>query len=260
MTVGLPDDLFSGLEDEVPARLAEHLHTMPIEGVRKNLEDNGWTIVGEDTVPFTAVSDWRPILSKIRKANPDLVANFDWNPSNEALFLQQFLEDPTDSYVYLYYAPSVPEFLELTGDDADGVIWSLVGGPVRQTERAQHISEVYADEYDDQAGSVGMKLYEEIHAYAYANALESVGDPTDHTAIGEALGVLQVPETANGPLEFDPETHLAKSGEDHFPIKYYQYQNGEVVTISPDWAADASFKTPHGATEPAHPPSQEGQP
>ena len=70
------------------------------------------------------------ILAKVNETKPDLVINTDYIPGNSALFLKQFLEAPTDSLVFLQYAPSVPEFVELTGERSNGVIYNLIGGPL----------------------------------------------------------------------------------------------------------------------------------
>jgi branched-chain amino acid transport system substrate-binding protein len=86
-----------------------------------------------------------------------------------------------------------------------------------------------------------IKVYEEV--YTYAEALKQVKDATDHTAISEAIRK-QTRDTANGPLEFDPSTHLAKSGPEHFPIQYYQYQDEKVVTVSPESVAEGKFMRP----------------
>ena len=44
-----------------------------------------------------------------------------------ALFTNQFREDPTDSVVFLQYAPLVPEFVELTKENANGILYNAIG-------------------------------------------------------------------------------------------------------------------------------------
>ena len=58
--------------------------------------------------------------------------------SSLASFLNQFMEQPTKSLLFLQYAPSVPEFVTLTGKKSDGVIYDLLGGehgPLRTLTR-----------------------------------------------------------------------------------------------------------------------------
>ncbi len=90
------------------------------EGMKVSFAEGGWTVVVDELVPFGEVGDWRAILAKVRETNPDLVINTDYLPGNSALFLTQFLEEPTNSLVFLQYAPSVPEFVTLTGDKSVG--------------------------------------------------------------------------------------------------------------------------------------------
>ncbi|RUZ70626.1 amino acid ABC transporter substrate-binding protein, partial [Mesorhizobium sp. M7A.F.Ca.US.003.02.2.1] len=94
------------------------------EGMKKTFKEKGWTITVDEIVPFGEVTDWRSILAKVRENVPDVVINTDYLPGNSASFLNQFLEQPTKSLVFLQYAPSVPEFVELTGKKSDGVIYN----------------------------------------------------------------------------------------------------------------------------------------
>ena len=71
-------------------------------------------------IPSGEVNDWRAFLAKVRQDPPDLVVNTDWVPANASTFITQFLEDPTDSLVFIQYGPSVPEFLDLTKDKGHG--------------------------------------------------------------------------------------------------------------------------------------------
>ena len=98
------------------------------EGMKKTFKEKGWTISVDEIVPFGEVTDWRSILAKVRENVPDVVINTDYLPGNSASFLNQFLEQPTKSLVFLQYAPSVPEFVELTGKKSNGVIYNLLGG------------------------------------------------------------------------------------------------------------------------------------
>ncbi|WP_298389382.1 ABC transporter substrate-binding protein [Ruegeria sp.] len=71
------------------------------EGMKTSFADGGWDVVVDELVPFGEVSDWKVILAKVNQANPDLVINTDYIPGNSVLFFKQFLEDPTDSLMFL---------------------------------------------------------------------------------------------------------------------------------------------------------------
>ncbi len=213
------------------------------EGMKKVFDAAGWQITVDEMVPFGEVGDWRAILAKVRQDPPDLVINTDYLPGNSALFLKQFLEKPTDSVVFLQYAPSVPEFVELTGAQSTGVLYNLIGGPLDSPgwPRGQKLMRAFEERYGVTSGAYGVGLYEMTNMYFMA--LEKVGDPTDHEAIGRTIGTLKTDSVA-GPIEFDPATHVALQSDDHVPVSFWQIWDGDRVLIKPDKYANGDFRLP----------------
>ncbi|MDA8251414.1 MAG: ABC transporter substrate-binding protein, partial [Rhodospirillales bacterium] len=116
---------------EVAIIASDNVYSKPIaQDMKKTFKADGWKITVDEMVPFGEVNDWRTIIAKIRANPPDLVINTDYLPNNSATFLKQFLEQPTDSLVFLQYAPSVPEFVSLTGPKSTGVLYDLIGGVI----------------------------------------------------------------------------------------------------------------------------------
>lgn len=146
--------------------------------------------------------------------------------------------------MFLQYAPSVPEFVELTGEQANGVLYNLIGGPLDTPKwpRGQQLMQQYRDKFGLESGAYGVGLYEMTNMYLMA--LEQVDDPTDHDAIGKAIGQIRQ-ETVAGNFEFDPETHIALQSNDHIPVSFWQIWDGERIMIGPKKFADADFRLPH---------------
>lgn len=213
------------------------------EGLIDSFEAAGWTISVNDLVPFGEVGDWRGFLAKVRQDPPAVVINTDYLPGNAAAFMSQFMEQPTDSLVFIQYAPSVPEFLELTADKSSGVLYNMLGGtlPASASERSAQVVGDYEATYNSTPGVYGPMLYEEV--MLYAEALRAVGDPADRVAIGEWIGASST-DTAAGKLEFDPETHLAIQGPENIPLQFYQIQDGKRALFSPAAYADGAFVAP----------------
>ena len=90
--------------------------------------------------------------------------------------------------LFMQYGPSVPEFYDLTKDESTGVIYNLLGGLILSPKNvlATNFLEIFKNEYGVESGSYGYMLY--LSVYMYTEALKIVGNPTDHTAIGKALG------------------------------------------------------------------------
>jgi len=213
------------------------------EGMKVAFSEAGWTITLDELVPFGAVADWRPILAKVRENPPDVVINTDYIPSNAALFTNQFRENPTNSVVFLQYAPLVPEFIELTGENGNGILYNAIGATlnVDAHPRGMEVFQKYVTEYGDEPGAYGPSLYEQ--ATLYFEALKKVGDPTNRTAIGQAIGDIKR-DVISGYLEFDPDTHIAKVGLDYIPVTFFQIQDGKGVMIGPDKYKEGDFVKP----------------
>lgn len=203
----------------------------------------GWEVTENDLLPFGEINDWRSFLGKVRQNPPAVVINTDYQSSNAALFVSQFNEDPTDSLVFIQYAPSVPEFVELTKEQSSGIVYNLLGGILNTptNPRAAEVMAKYEDKYGVEPGTYGAALYEQV--LIYAAALGEVGDPADRVAIGEAIGASST-QTAMGKVAFDPETHLAVQSNDGIPLQFYQIQDGERALFYPPVYATGEFSEP----------------
>ena len=213
------------------------------EGMVAAFEAANWEVVTNDLLPFGEINDWRGFLGKVREAEPAVIINTDYVSSNAALFVSQFNENPTDSLVFIQYAPSVPEFIELTKEQSSGIVYNLLGGilDVPSNPRAAEVVGKYKAAFGNEPGSYGASLYEQV--MIYANALEKVGDPADRVAIGEAIGASDT-ETAMGRVTFDPATHLAVQSNEGVPLQFYQIQDGERVLFYRPVYASGDFVEP----------------
>ncbi|MGY3487862.1 branched-chain amino acid transport system substrate-binding protein [Bradyrhizobium sp. USDA 4011] len=214
-----------------------------MNGLKKSFEGAGWTVTSADLLPFGEIDNWRTFLAKVRQDNPAVIINTDYQPGNAGKFLTQFLEQPTDSLVFIQYAPSVPEFLKLTGKQATGVVYNLLGGTLNTpaNPRAAEVIKKYRDKYGHEPGTYGPALYEEV--MVYADALAKVGDPTKRSAIGKAIGESRK-QIVSGKLSFDAKTHLANQGDDSIPIQFFQIWDGKRVLFYPKQYADGEFRMP----------------
>ena len=210
------------------------------EGLKKSFPKYGWTVSVDEMVPFGEVHDWRAIISKIRKNPPDMVVNTDYQPGNEATFVDQFMDDPTPSLMFLQYGPSVPEFIELTQDRSTGIMYNLLGGPIMASQEGQDVARKFKNKYGIESGAYGHMLYWEV--MLYADALKKVGDPAKKLEIGQAIGMMSK-KISSGTLSFDPKTHLAIQGDDYTPIQFFQIWQGKRIQIWPPQYATGEVKS-----------------
>lgn len=213
------------------------------EGIRRAFAGSGWTVTVDAVVPFGRVEDWRPILSAIRQDPPAVIANTDFIPENAAAFVAQFLEEPTESLLFLQYAPAVPQFLDLAGEQANGILYSQLGGVLDTPQWPRGID--LLRRFDEGTGkrpdAYALALYEMAHLYF--DALAAVGDPREREAIGRAIGATDK-AIGQGRLRFDPATHLAQQGEDAIPLSIFQIQDRRRVLVSPPGLATGRFVPP----------------
>ena len=213
------------------------------EGMKKVFAADGWKITVDELVPFGEVGDWRSVLAKVRSTKPNLIVNTDYLPGNSALFLKQFLEAPTNSLVFLQYAPSVPEFLKLTKEQSTGVLYNLINAPLDTPKwpRGPKLLAEYKKRFGVDSGVYGVGLYE--MANIYFDALKVVKDPTKREAIGKAIGNVSK-DTVAGKLKFDPKTHIAVLGNDFIPTTFWQIVDGKRVLVGPAKFAGAGLIPP----------------
>src|SRR5204863_2140984 len=121
------------------------------KSVRSEVEKEGWKVVGFDT--FTVPqANWGGVLVKIRDANPGVIVFSDYAAGDEAAFIKQFAQNPTKSLVYQQYAPSIPQYLQLAGSAANGVVWSTVVGILQNDPIADPFNAAFQAKFNASAG------------------------------------------------------------------------------------------------------------
>ena len=75
------------------------------------------------------MQDWGPVMQAIKKVGAGVIMLDYWVGAEEAAFCQQFVADPVKgALVYIQYGASQPEFLNVAGSAAEGMVWSTVLG------------------------------------------------------------------------------------------------------------------------------------
>jgi branched-chain amino acid transport system substrate-binding protein len=211
------------------------------KGLKATFTKMHWKITGYQTVPAFTVTDWHATLGKIRANPPTIVILTDSAPPIDAAFQNQFMQKPINSLVFLQYGPSVPEFQNLTKNNANGVIYNLLGGSIDTRPDTKAIKAEFQKKYGYAGGYFAVVAYNEAMLYAYC--VHKTGDPTNRSAIGKCFQTLDI-DTPSGRLVFDQKTHLAKEGVNYEPILFYQFQNGKRVMIEPPQYASGKPQTP----------------
>ena len=218
------------------------------QSFQKSITDEGWDVVGFEkfTVPQ---ANWGGTLVNIRQANPDVIVFSDYAAGDEAAFIKQFAQSPTKSLVYQQYAPSIPQYLQLAGDAANGVIWSTVVGILQNDPVAQPFIDNFTQRYGDGPGfSNAGDQYDLMHIWAQAVGV--AGDPYDFDKVNAYIkatpyrgvcGAYTFNRTGLTCIPYPDDTADPSIGMPHLT---FQIQDGQQKIISPEPYTTGKFQVP----------------
>jgi branched-chain amino acid transport system substrate-binding protein len=215
---------------------------------KTTISKEGWQVVGFDqfTVPQ---ANWGGVLVKIRDANPGVIVFSDYAAGDEAAFMKQFAQNPTKSLVYQQYAPSIPQYLQLAGSAADGVIWSTVVGILQNDPIAQPFIDKFTAKFGEGPGfSNAGDQYDLVKIWA--QAVGFVGDPYNFDKVNAYIkatpyrgvcGAYTFNRTGLTCIPYPDDTADPSIGMPHLT---FQIQNGNQVAISPSPYTTGQFQLP----------------
>jgi branched-chain amino acid transport system substrate-binding protein len=212
------------------------------------MEKLGWksTMFQQFTAPQ---ADWSATLVNIRAKPPGIVFFSDYAAGDEASFIKQFRQSPTPSLVYQQYAPSIPQYLQLAGSAANGVVWSTVVGILQNDPIADPFNASFQSKFNASAGfSNAGDQYDLVHMWA--SAAGQAGNPYHFAKINEIVkgmiyrGVCGIYRFPDDYLTCYPYPDYTKDPSLGMPHLTFQIQNGKQVLISPDPFATGSFQLP----------------
>jgi branched-chain amino acid transport system substrate-binding protein len=209
------------------------------DGQKENFLKMGWELTFEELLPKPEVEDWSAVLAKIRSDPPAIIINTMYTSSSDALFLEQFLADPTPSLIYLQATPTYPEFLEYAGRNSDGVLHCYGIKKVASTD--PYIIK-YNENFGRKPSPYGIIMYDQV--YVMKQAMERAGDPFDREAVAKAM--METDHSGVLGRYVRAPNHLVKGGGTNIPFPIFQLWGGEVSgqMLYPDEVKETEFKLP----------------
>ncbi|UCC86851.1 MAG: ABC transporter substrate-binding protein [Anaerolineales bacterium] len=210
------------------------------------IQEFGWEITMNEAITVGNVSDWGPLLSKVRDNPPGILFTADYNPADNAAMIKQWVADPLPCLLYQQYGPSVPEYLELAGDAANGVIWATVLGFLPDEIGMDFVSR-YEARFDQTPGFANAPgCYDEVWVWAKAVAL--AGDPFDYKKVAR-LTETGIHRGVTGSISFENhggrcypwQTKDSSLGQAH---TIFQIQNKQQVLVFPDPYTTGAYQAP----------------
>jgi branched-chain amino acid transport system substrate-binding protein len=206
----------------------------------------GWEVTGKETFTPGEVADWGPLLSRVRRDDVSILFTTTFSPADNAAMVQQFVENPMPAVLYQQYGPSVPEYLDLAGAAAEGVVWSTVLG--RLPDRlGQEWVERYTQRFGEQPGFANAPGNYDL-IYTWAKGVIGAGNPNDYEAVARATEDV-IHRGITGGISFENHAGLQYPHQTADPTLgqsqiIVQIQNGEHVTVFPEPYTDGEFQSP----------------
>ncbi|GAM07803.1 hypothetical protein OR1_00072 [Geobacter sp. OR-1] len=183
--------------------------------------------------------DFKPILSKVKAAQPDVLFMVSY-VMDASLLMKQIKELRIDVKLFAGGAAgfSIPEFPDNAKDAADYVISATLWTPQLKYPGAKEYAEKYRAKYRDYPSYHGASAYSAI--YVLKDTLERAKDYTPEK-IRNALKATNI-KTAFGPIKFeDKEGYQNQNFNDTLVT---QVQKGEFETIWPQRHASKKYVYP----------------
>jgi branched-chain amino acid transport system substrate-binding protein len=205
----------------------------------------GLEIVLVETVEPMGVN-WNPIVERIVRADPAAVMITQFLASELANFQQEITRRAPNVLVYATYTPSIPEFLELAGPAAEGIVWTTVTGTYSDAIGQGFESRFHRMNGRRPGRSQAGLAYDGIHLLAQAWA--GVSDPQDFAQVANELrlsryrgvnGAYSFDNPAQTGLNFPYTTSDPSLGQAHL---VFQVQDGEHRIIGPAPYAEATVR------------------
>jgi len=206
----------------------------------------GWTVVLKESFTVGAVADWGPLLAKVRDAKPAVFFSVDYNPAENAAMIKTWAANPINAVVYQQYGPSVPEYIDLAGDAANGVIWSTVLGYLPDEIGKDWVAK-YKAKFNQTPGYANAPGgYDQVWDWAVAVAL--AGDPFDYKKVAK-MTEQNIHRGITG--SYYPLNHAGRC----YPwqvndpslgqaMTIYQIQNKQQVLVDPAPYTNGKFQLP----------------
>lgn len=203
--------------------------------IRENLERIGWKVTAEEVVELDEI-EYLPVLSRIQAIDPDVVLALQSSVGAGAALVKQYADQKTKALLFLYYLPSDPNFLQLAGGSADGLVW-MTNVSLLRSGKGQEFSEKYTARWGVQPAMTAALQYDLLHMIRVAYTVAGSFDPDQ---FANAFLDLRYDGTT-GTYAYNSNNHEVKYGPEFIPQLFYQIQDQENSVIWPKDYAETSY-------------------
>lgn len=203
----------------------------------------GWEVVYTQEVPYDTV-EWTGIQSQIRTAEPSLIYLEALEPAVATTFLSQYKNNPAgDALLNVGYIGATPGLDDVIAQgQAEGLLTFTLNAHQDNAAGDAFVERWTAAYGAEPSVSLAAAVYDMV--YMWADAVEQVGDASDHVAVSDAIRTAKY-EGLVGTFDFN-DRNFIENGASTQPAQLFQVQNGERVRlvvgdervgeiVTPDW-------------------------
>jgi branched-chain amino acid transport system substrate-binding protein len=200
------------------------------DGIAKLAEENGWEIVMNDTYPY-GTTEFGAQLAKIRIEEPAIIFGCITSVDSAVAFTNQFLQNPTNSLIFIQWAPVASEFIQLLGEKSEGLLWQTEYAYLPTQDNFNWAADFKA-EFGREPGAAWPAMMDDM-LYIWIDAVNSVGSATDYDGIDNYIRTLSDHpyEGRVGRYGMNPARNEGLTGTDWIPIHLYQIQDQKNVLL-----------------------------
>ena len=183
--------------------------------------------------------DFRPILSKVKAANPDVIYMVSY-VMDASLLMKQIKELRIDTKLFAGGAAgfAIPEFIQSARDAADYVITATLWSPQVTYPGAKEFAEKYKKMYKDYPSYHGAEAYSALYIIRDVLQRAKTWAPDDIRVAMKATNLV----TAFGPIKFEDKEGY--TNQNFMDTLVMQVINGQHETIWPQSYASKRYTYP----------------
>jgi branched-chain amino acid transport system substrate-binding protein len=200
------------------------------QGIARISQQNGWEIVLNDSYQFGATR-FDSQLARIRAEEPAIIFGCVSSTESAVEFVLQFLQNPTNSLIFLHWSPVASKFIHALGEKANGILWQTEYGYLPTKDNIDWVN-LFKAEFGREPGVAWPAMMDDI-LHIWIRAVEFAGDPTNYDKVIDYIRHLSDHPYIgrSGRYGMNKARNEGLSGIDWLPIQLYQIQDQKNILL-----------------------------
>lgn len=200
-----------------------------VAGFQAAMEEEGWKHVADEVVKIDQ-ADYSAQMSKLRALKPDILFACQVSPAAAASLCKAFYKSNIPAFFLAIYTPSNPEYLNLTGEASETLVWAASIDYVPTPYAKRFIADYGKRFNNEKPGQNAGIQYDALMNYAAAVKTANSFEPRK---VADAMHKIKS-EGTMGVYTFSRVNNEVLSGDDLIPAWFRQIINRQHYAIYPE--------------------------